>query len=97
MISDIKYQFLIILLRFLVKRQYVLGIQWENNIANIFARLDCEYERFDKIYPSDDTWSYTVCHCTLSSYSQYSTMRGISNVWRLVKGLVVWCLELLIY
>ena len=70
MISDIKYQFLIILLRFLVKRQYVLGIQWENNIANIFARLDCEYECFVKIYPSDDTWSYTICHCTLSSYSQ---------------------------
>ena len=44
-----------IMLRYSVQCKYVLGIQLENDIANILSRLDCEYERFDKIYPSDGT------------------------------------------
>ena len=38
-----------------VQRKYVLRIQSEKDIANIFSKLDCEYERFDEIYPSDGT------------------------------------------
>ena len=46
-----------VMLRSPVQRKYVLRIRSENDIANILSRLDCEYERFDEIYPSDDTWS----------------------------------------
>ena len=38
-----------------VQRKYVLGIQSENDIPNILSRLDCEYERFDEIFPSYGT------------------------------------------
>ena len=44
-----------IMLRFPVQCKYVLGIQSENDIVNIVSRLDCEYERFDEVYPSDGT------------------------------------------
>ena len=35
--------------------KYLLGIQTENDIANILSKLDCKYRRFGKIYPSDGT------------------------------------------
>ena len=44
-----------IMLRYPVQRKYELGIQSENDIANILSRLDCEYVRFDEICPSDGT------------------------------------------
>ena len=44
-----------VMLRSPVQCTYVLQIQSEKDIANIFSRLDCEYERFDEIYPSDGT------------------------------------------
>ena len=35
-----------------VKCRYILQVQIEiDDIANIFSRLDCEYERFGEIYP----------------------------------------------
>ena len=55
-----------IMLRSPVQRKYVLSIHWKNDIANIFARLNCKYERFDDIYPSDDTWSlYLSLHSAI--------------------------------
>ena len=36
-----------------VQRRYVLQIHTENDIANIHPRLDCEYEYFGEMYPSD--------------------------------------------
>ena len=44
-----------VMLRYPVQRKYVLRIQSENDITNILSRLDCEYECFDEIYPSDGT------------------------------------------
>ena len=44
-----------VMLRSPVQHKYVLQIQSENDITNILSRLDCEYEHFDKIYPSDGT------------------------------------------
>ena len=42
-----------IMLKSPVQRRYVLQIQKESEIANIFCRLDCECEAFGEIYPSD--------------------------------------------
>ena len=75
------------ILRSPVQRKHVLGIQSENNIANILSRLDCEYELFDEIYHSDGTWfDHSICHDTPSSYTQHSIMRGIRYMRRLVQG-----------
>ena len=43
------------MLRSPIQRKYVLGIQSENDIANILSRFYCEHERFDEIYPTDGT------------------------------------------
>ena len=42
-----------IMLKFPAQHRYVLQIHTENEIANTLSRLDCEYERFDEIYPCD--------------------------------------------
>ena len=42
-----------VMLKFPVQRRYVSQIHKENDTANIISRLDCEYERFGEIYPSD--------------------------------------------
>ena len=42
-----------VMLKSPVQRRYVLQIHTKNDIANILSWLDCEYERFGEIYPSD--------------------------------------------
>ena len=60
-----------VMLRSPVQRKYALQIQSEKDIANILSRLDCEYERFDEIYPRDMTLGHSICHYNPSSYLKY--------------------------
>ena len=80
------------MLRSPIQRRCILGIQSENDIANIFSKLDCEFDCFHKIYPCDGTSSlYLSLHSVI--IFKIHMMRGISYIWRLVQspvGLTQW-------
>ena len=77
-----------LMLRSLVQCKYVLQTQSEEDIANIHSRLDCEYERFDESYPSDDTLSlYLSLQSVILFTAQHDernklyTEVGIGSCW----------------
>ena len=39
-----------------LQRRYISQIHTENDIENILSLLECECERFSKIYPSGGSW-----------------------------------------
>ena len=75
-------------LRSPVQRKDVLGIQTENDTASKISELDCEYERFDEIYRSNDTWSL---HLSLHSVIIFTVQHDDRNKLYMEGGTRSYC------